>query len=84
MARIVHAPPGQPLGGHANGSLSCDVCDFSGPRLPQGILLKPVTFTPSRLQDVMGCTGYRGSALSHADINAALDADVGVSPKLPA
>ena len=53
--------------------------------VPQGILLKPVsTFTPSRLQDVMGCTGYCGSALSQADINAALHADAGTPPTLPA
>lgn len=45
--------------------------------VPQGILLKPVsTFTPSSLDDVMGCTAYRGPALSQADIDAALDADV--------
>ena len=45
--------------------------------VPQGILLKPVsTFTPSRLQDVMGCTAYRGRALSQADVDAALHADV--------
>ena len=53
--------------------------------VPQGILLKPVsTFAPSRLQDVMGCTRYRGSTLSRADINAALHADVDASPTLPA
>lgn len=52
--------------------------------VPQGILLKPVsTFTPSRLQDVMGCTAYRGRALSQADVDAALHADVGASPTLP-
>ena len=53
--------------------------------VPQGILLKPVsTFTPSRLQDVMGCTAYCGPALSQADIDAALHTDVGASPALPA
>ena len=45
--------------------------------VPQGILLKPVsTFVPSRLEDVLGCTAYRGPALSQADIDAALSADV--------
>lgn len=45
--------------------------------VPQSILLEPVsTFMPSRLQDVMGCTVYRGPALSQADIDAALSADV--------
>ena len=45
--------------------------------VPQGILLKPVSaFPPSRLEDVMGCTAYRGPALSQADIDAALDADI--------
>ena len=28
------------------------------------------------IQDVMGCTAYRGPALVQADIDAALDADV--------
>lgn len=50
---------------------------FSVEEVPQGILLKPVsTFEPSRLEDVMGCTAYRGPALSQADIDAALGADV--------
>ena len=45
--------------------------------VPQGILLKPVsTFTPSDLDDVMGCTAYRGPALSQADIDRALTADI--------
>ena len=44
----------------------------------QGILLKPVSaFTPSVLDAVMGCTAYRGPAVSQAEIDAALDADVG-------
>ena len=44
----------------------------------QGILLKPVSaLTPSALDAVMGCTAYRGpAALSQADIDATLDADV--------
>ena len=45
--------------------------------VPQGLLLKPVsTFAPSTLKHVMGCAGYRGPALSQADIDAALNADV--------
>lgn len=45
--------------------------------VPQGILLEPVSrFMPSRLEDVMGCAAYRGPALSQADIDAALSADV--------
>ena len=45
--------------------------------LPQGVLLRPIgTFTPSSLDDVMGCTAYRGPALSQADIDAALQADL--------
>lgn len=43
----------------------------------QGVLLKPVfRFAPSSLEDVMGCAAYRGPALSQADIDAALDADI--------
>ena len=45
--------------------------------VPQGLLLKAVSmFTPSTLKEVLGCTGYRGRALSQADIDRALDADV--------
>ncbi len=45
--------------------------------VPQGILLKPVsTFMPSSLEEVIGCAAYRGPALSQADIDAALHADV--------
>ena len=45
--------------------------------VPQGLLLKAVSrFTPSSLKEVLGCTGYRGRALSQADIGRALDADV--------
>lgn len=45
--------------------------------VPQGLLLKPVsTFTPTSLEDVMGCTAYTGPALSQADIDRALNADV--------
>ena len=44
--------------------------------VPQGLLLKAVsTFTPSTLQEVLGCTAYRGPALSQADVGRALDAD---------
>ena len=50
---------------------------FTVEEVAQGILLKPVSaFTPSALDAVMGCTAYRGPALSQADIDAALDADV--------
>ena len=45
--------------------------------VPQGILLKPVsTFEPSSVEEVMGCTAYRGPALSKADIDTALRADI--------
>ncbi|KNZ33308.1 MAG: hypothetical protein AD742_06845 [Methylibium sp. NZG] len=45
--------------------------------VPQGILLKPLsTFTPSKLEDVLGCTSYRGPALSQADIEGALADDL--------
>lgn len=45
--------------------------------VPQGLLLKAVVspFTPSTLKEVLGCTAYRGPALSQADIARALDAD---------
>lgn len=45
--------------------------------VPQGVLLKPMsTFAHTRLDDVMGCAGYSGPALSRADIEVALDSDV--------
>ena len=51
--------------------------EFVVEEVPQGILLKPVSpFKPSSLEDVMGCTAYRGPAMSQADIDAALNADV--------
>lgn len=42
---------------------------------PQGLLLrpgKPAVFSPTTLDEVMGCAGYQGPALSDEDIAAAL------------
>ncbi len=41
---------------------------------PDGILLRPVTraFAATRLEDVLGCAGYRGPAKSIEDMEAAL------------
>ena len=45
--------------------------------VPQGLLLRPVTsFARTDVEEVMGCTVYRGRALSQADIEAALGGDV--------
>ena len=52
---------------------------------PDGILLRPIgrRFEATRVEDVLGCTGYRGPALSIEDMDAAIAAAVraeGVPP----
>ncbi len=40
---------------------------------PDGVLLRPTSsFKPTRLEDVIGCTGYTGPANSLADMEAAI------------
>lgn len=40
---------------------------------PDGIMLRPAkSFSPTHLQDVIGCTGYTGPAKSFEDMEAAI------------
>lgn len=40
---------------------------------PDGVMLRPVkSFSPTRLRDVIGCTGYAGPARSLEDMEAAI------------
>lgn len=41
---------------------------------PEGILLRPLVrpFAPTRVEDVLGCTGYKGSAKSIEEMDAAI------------
>jgi len=43
---------------------------------PEGVLLRPMKpFPPTRLEDVVGCAGYRGPRRSLADMDAAVAAE---------
>ena len=47
--------------------------EFVVERVPEGVLLRPVRSVPStRLEDVIGCAGYRGPARSLADMERAI------------
>jgi AbrB family looped-hinge helix DNA binding protein len=47
--------------------------EFLVERVPQGVLLRPVPSLPAtRLEDVIGCTGYRGRARSQAEMERAI------------
>ena len=50
------------------------VSEFNfGQTVPEGVLLRPVRSLPStRLEDVIGCAGYRGPARSAADMERAI------------
>jgi AbrB family looped-hinge helix DNA binding protein len=41
---------------------------------PDGIFLRPLrtAFAPTRLEDILGCAGYRGPALTIDDMDAAI------------
>jgi AbrB family looped-hinge helix DNA binding protein len=42
-------------------------------RVPEGVLLRPVrSFPATRLEDVIGCAGYRGRARSTEDMDRAI------------
>ncbi len=41
-------------------------------RVPEGVLLRVRSLPPTRLQDVIGCAGYRGPARSAADMERAI------------
>jgi AbrB family looped-hinge helix DNA binding protein len=47
--------------------------EFVVERVPEGVLLRPVRSVPStRLEDVVGCAGYRGAARSLAAMTRAI------------
>lgn len=47
--------------------------EFVVERVPEGVLLRPVRPLPAtRLEDVIGCAGYRGPARSMADMTRAI------------
>jgi AbrB family looped-hinge helix DNA binding protein len=47
--------------------------EFIVERVPDGVLLRPVRTLPAtRLQDVIGCAGYRGPTLSLAEMDRAI------------
>jgi AbrB family looped-hinge helix DNA binding protein len=47
--------------------------EFTVERVPEGVLLRPVRVLPvTRLEDVIGCTGYKGRARSVADMERAI------------
>jgi AbrB family looped-hinge helix DNA binding protein len=47
--------------------------EFIVERVPEGVLLRPVRPLPvTRLEDVIGCAGYRGRARSVAEMERAI------------
>ncbi len=47
--------------------------EFSVEVTPEGVLLKPLKpFAPTRLEDVAGCTGYKGPRKSIEEMDAAV------------
>jgi len=47
--------------------------EFTVERVAQGVLLRPIRALPvTRLEDVIGCAGYRGSTRSLADMEQAI------------
>jgi bifunctional DNA-binding transcriptional regulator/antitoxin component of YhaV-PrlF toxin-antitoxin module len=47
--------------------------EFSVERVPEGVLLRPLRSLPvTRLEDVIGCAGYRGRPRSLADMERAI------------
>jgi len=47
--------------------------EFIVERVPEGVLLRPLRPLPAtRLEDVIGCVGYRGRARSLADMERAI------------
>lgn len=50
--------------------------EFSVESTPEGVLLRPLKpFAPTRVKDVFGSAGYRGRALSLAQMDAAVAAE---------
>ncbi len=51
--------------------------EFSVEDTPDGVLLRPLKlFKPTRLEDVIGCANYSGSAKSIEEMDAAIAAGV--------
>jgi AbrB family looped-hinge helix DNA binding protein len=47
--------------------------EFIVEQVPEGVLLRPVRRLPAtRLEDVIGCAGYRGQARSATDMERAI------------
>jgi AbrB family looped-hinge helix DNA binding protein len=47
--------------------------EFAVEDRPEGVLLRPIEpFEPTRLEDVVGCTGYRGPARTVEEMEAAI------------
>ena len=47
--------------------------EFAVEDTPDGVLLRPLgPFQPTRLEDVVGCTGYQGPARTLEDMDAAI------------
>ena len=47
--------------------------EFTVERVPEGVLLRPIRPLPTtRLEDVIGCAGYRGRAHSVAEMERAI------------
>jgi AbrB family looped-hinge helix DNA binding protein len=47
--------------------------EFVVERVPEGVLLRPIRALPAtRLEDVIGCAGYRGPVRSTADMARAI------------
>ena len=45
---------------------------FEVVEVPEGVLLKPVLFRPTTIEEAFGAASYRGPALSLADMDAAV------------
>jgi AbrB family looped-hinge helix DNA binding protein len=46
--------------------------EFEVIEVPEGVLLKPIVFPRTTIDEVFGSAGYRGPALSLADMDAAV------------
>jgi len=52
--------------------------------IPNGIMLRPAkSFSPSRLQDVIGCTGYAGPARTLEEMGAAITKSASMQKRWP-
>ncbi|MSP48588.1 MAG: AbrB/MazE/SpoVT family DNA-binding domain-containing protein [Alphaproteobacteria bacterium] len=46
--------------------------EFQVVETPEGVLLRPIAFAPSRLEDVFGMAGYSGPRRSLSEMDAAV------------